>query len=211
MEPSRIRVVIVDDHEMVRSGLQTFLSLCEDIELVGEAENGDQAVRLCTQSPPDVVLMDLVMPGVSGVEATERIVRSCAGTRVIALTSFSDQELVEGALRAGASGYLMKNVSGDELAAAIRGAVAGKVTLAPEAAEALVRVVAGDEPEPSDLTPRERQVLSLLAEGLTNSRIADELVISPATVKTHVASIFAKLGVTNRTEAAAAAARRRLI
>lgn len=210
MDGSKIRVMIVDDHAMVRSGLQTFLSLCDDIELAAEAESGEEAVTLCREAAPDVVLMDLVMPGMGGVAATQQILESCAGTRVIALTSFSEQELVESALRAGAAGYLMKSVSGEELASAIRRTVAGKITLAPEAAEALVHVVANGDSEP-DLTPREYQVLSLLAEGMTNSEIADQLVISRATVKTHVASIFSKLGVTNRTEAASLAARRGLV
>lgn len=207
----RIRVVIVDDHVLVRSGLEVVLGMFDDIELVAQAGDGDEAVRLCRELSPDVVLMDLVMPGgTSGVDATREVVASCPNTRVVALTSFGEDRLVHETLRAGAIGYLMKDVSADELAEAVRAAHAGRSTLAPEAADALVRSVSSPPP-PSALTARERQVLKLMADGLTNADIAERLVIGVATVKTHVSSIIAKLGVSTRTEASSLAIRRGLV
>ncbi len=208
---SRIRVVVADDHALVRSGLETILLLFDDIELVAQADGGAEAVRLCEETQPDVVLMDLVMPGMDGAAATREILRRCPATRVLVLTSFSDEALIESALKAGAIGYLMKNISGDQLAAAIRGASAGKPTLAPEAAEALMHWVATPGALGSDLTARERQVLAVLADGLTNAEIAERLVISLATVKSHVSSIISKLGASSRTEAATIAVRHRLV
>ena len=204
----RIRVVIADDHLLVRSGLEAVLALYDDIELIGQADNGEDAVRLCQRARPEVVLMDLVMPGMNGVEATQKILESCPGVKVVALTSFTDDELIEDTLRAGAIGYLMKNVSADQLAEAIRAAHAGRSTLAPEAADVLVRAVSAPKPVPDTLTTREREVLTLMAEGLTNADIADRLVIGVSTVKTHVSNVMSKLGVSSRTEASATAIRR---
>ncbi len=209
--PSRIRVVIADDHALVRSGLETILRLYDDIQLVGQADDGAEAVRLSQETQPDVVLMDLVMPGMDGSDATREILRRCPATRVLVLTSFSDESLIEGALNAGAIGYLMKNISGDELAAAIRGAAVGRPTLAPEATEALMHWVAAPASSGTDLTARELQVLTLLADGLTNTEIAERLVVSVSTVKSHVSSIITKLGASSRTEAATIALRQRLI
>jgi len=155
--------------------------------------------------------MDLVMPGTSGVEATRRVLASCPETRVVALTSFTDEDLIGETLRAGAIGYLMKNVSADELAAAVRNAYVGRSTLAPEAADALVRAVSAPSPGAEALTAREQQVLKLMADGLTNADIAERLVIGVATVKTHVSSVMSKLGVSTRTEATATAIRRGLV
>ena len=210
-DAAAIRVMIVDDHELVRSGLESILRLYADIELVAQADSGTGAIASCAAAEPDVVLMDLVMPGMSGVAATEEILRRRPGTRVLALTSFSDEALIEDALRAGAIGYLLKNITGEQLAAAIRGAYAGRSTLAPEAAEVLIRGVSNPGEPGADLTRRELQVLALVADGLSNGEIADRLVISRSTVKTHVSSLISKLGASSRTEAAATAVRRHLV
>lgn len=208
---ARIRVIIVDDHELVRGGLETILGLFEDIELIGQADSGAAAVRLCSDLRPDVVLMDLVLPGgMDGAEATQELLRICPGAKVLALTSFSDPELIQRVLRAGALGCLLKNVSGKELAAAIRRAHEGASTLAPEAADALVRAISSPVEARAGLTPREEEVLKLMVDGLTNAEIAERLVVSLSTVKTHVSSIIAKFGASTRTEAAAIAVREHL-
>ena len=210
-EGEKIKVVVVDDHVLVRSGLEVVLGMFEDIELVGQAGDGEEAVRLCEELRPDVVLMDLVMPGTSGVEATRRVLASCPDTKVVALTSFTEEDLIGETLRAGAIGYLMKNVTADQLADAVRNAHAGRSTLAPEAADALVRSVSAPPHGADSLTAREREVLKLMADGLTNADIAHRLVIGVATVKTHVSSIISKLGVSTRTEATSTAIRRGLV
>lgn len=210
-EASRIRVLIVDDHSVVRSGLAAFLLAFDDLELAGEASGGAEAVRMCTESPADVVLMDLVMPEMDGAAATQAIRDACPNVQVIALTSFPEEDLVQSAMQAGAIGYLLKNVSADELAEAIRAAHAGRPTLAPEAARALIRT-STRSPEPGhDLTSREREVLALMVEGITNPEIAKRLVVSRSTVKFHVSGILAKLGVASRTEAVALALQRKLV
>jgi len=206
-----IRVLITDDHAVVRNGLSSFLSAYDDFILLGEAKNGEQAVRLCEQLHPDVVLMDLVMPGMDGATATRVIKQKYPQIQVIALTSFKEREQVQAALQAGAIGYLLKDLSAEELACAIRQAHAGKTTLAPEAAEVLIQATRQHEPQVGeDLTEREREVLARMVEGLNNQQIADKLVISLSTVKTHVSSILSKLGLNNRTEAAAFALKNKL-
>ncbi len=211
MSASPIRVVVVDDHPMVRLGLSTFLSVYDDLKLVGEADDGETALQLCKEVVPDVVLMDMVMPGMDGVAATRAIRQQFPRAQVIALTSFKEGGLVEKALQAGAIGYLLKDVSAEKLVVAIRAAYKGRATLSPEATQVLVEA-ANKPPTPGhDLTKREWAVLALLVEGLNNTQIAHRLGVSSSTVKTHVSAILSKFGVESRTEAAALALRHHLI
>jgi NarL family two-component system response regulator LiaR len=206
-----IRVVVVDDHRVVRSGLATFLRAFRDMELVGQASNGREAVLLVEKERPDVVLMDLLMPEMDGAAATKAIKERFPETQVVALTSFKEDEMVKNVLQAGAIGYLLKDVGADELAGAIRCAKAGKPTLAPEATEVLLQAQRRPKAPGHDLSAREREVLTLMIEGLNNKEIADRLIISPTTAKFHVSAILGKLGVTNRTEAVALAVQQRLV
>ena len=207
-----IRVMLVDDHAVVRSGLSTFLMTCDDMEMVGEASSGEQALTVCQKVKPDVVLMDLAMPGMDGATATRMIRGKCPEIQVIVLTSFKEQELVQGALQAGAIGYLLKDVTADELANAIRAAYAGKPTLAPEAAQALIQATRMPaEKIGFDLTEREREVLALMSKGLKNNDIAERLVVSRSTAKFHVSSILSKLGASSRTEAVSIALQNHLV
>jgi NarL family two-component system response regulator LiaR len=209
-DTNRIRVMLVDDHAVVRSGLGAFLSVMPDLELVGEAENGKEAIIRCGLLQPDVILMDLIMPGVDGVTATRLIHEKFPHVRVIALTSFQEDALVQGALEAGATGYLMKNVSARELATAIRSAYHGKMTLSPEAAEALVHARVQAQ-EYDCLTEREREVLKLMVDGLSNAEIAERLVVSLSTVKYHIGNILMKLRVENRVAAVTLAMQNKLV
>jgi two-component system, NarL family, response regulator LiaR len=209
--PKTIRVLIVDDHSMVRKGLATFLKNQPDLEIIGEARDGREAADLCERLRPDVILMDLVMPVLGGVAATRLIRQRCPEVQVIALTSFQEKELVKDALQAGAIGYLLKNVSGEELADAIRQAHAGKPTLAPEALQALVQTDPAEASLGKDLTRRELEVLALLVKGMSNPEIAESLYISRATVKVQVSSILSKLSVSNRAEAISLAIHHKLV
>ena len=208
-DETKIRVMIVDDHAVVRSGLGAFLSIIPDLKLVGEAENGDLAVVRCGHLQPDVILMDLMMPGTDGVTATRLIREKYPQTQIIALTSFQEDELVQNAMKAGAIGYLMKNVSAQELTAAIRAAKSGKMTLSPEAAQALVHA-SRQIAETEALTERELEVLHLMVDGLNNAEIAERLVVSLSTVKYHISNILMKLGVENRVAAVTTAMQKKL-
>ena len=206
-----IRVMLVDDHTMVRRGLAAFLKVFDDLQLAGEAESGAAAIQLCGEILPDVVLMDMVMPDMDGATATRAIRQRFPQVQVIALTSFKEGDLVKNALQAGAIGYLLKDLSADELAQAIRAAHAGRATLSPEAAQALIET-ANQSLEPGlALTEREREVLALMVDGLNNTQIAARLTVSPSTIKSHVSNILAKLGVASRTEAVSLALRHHIV
>lgn len=200
------RILIADDHSVVRQGLRMFLALDPDLEVVGEAADGAEALRLAHELQPDVILMDILMPKVDGITATQEIRRDLPDTEVVALTSVLEDASVVGAIRAGAIGYLLKNTQADELRRAIKAAAAGQVQLSPEAATRLMREVRAPE-SPETLTERETDVLRLLAEGKANKEIAQTLNIGEKTVKTHVSNVLAKLGVQSRTQAALYAAR----
>jgi len=206
-----IRVMLVDDHAMVRRGLATMLKVFDDLQLVGEAENGEAAVQLCAKVLPEVILMDMFLPVMDGAAVTKAIRQRFPQTQIIALTSFKEGKLIKNALEAGAIGYLLKDVSADDLVWAIRAAHAGRATLSPEAAQALVES-AHQPPAPGlDLTEREREVLTLMIEGLNNMQIAGRLTVSPSTIKSHVSNILSKLGVASRTEAVTLALRNHIL
>jgi NarL family two-component system response regulator LiaR len=210
-ETGPIRVIAVDDHEVVRGGIRYALLDCDDIELVGEAHEGEDAVRLCQQARPDVVLMDLMMPGMDGVETTRAIREQCPEVQILVLSSFHDRDLVPRAMQAGAIGYLLKGVSNQDLVEAIRAAHAGQPVLAKEAMAVLVQAATPSPKLGDDLNEREREVLALLAQGLANKEIAERLFLSVATVKYHVRVLLSKLGANSRAEAVALAWQHNLI
>ncbi len=210
-EQNRIRVMIVDDHTVVRGGLKFFLLAFEDMDLVGEASSGEEALDLCEQVQPNVILMDLVLPGMDGIATTQAIRQRWPQIQIIVLTSFQEGDLVQKALQAGAVSYLLKNVSVDELAGAVRSAYKGRPTLAPEATQALIQSSTRPPVPIYDLTPRQVEVLALIVEGYSNAEIARRLVVSPHTVRHHVSLILDKLGAANRAEAAALAIQHHLV
>jgi DNA-binding NarL/FixJ family response regulator len=203
-EPERIRVLIVDDHEVVRRGLRGFLELQDDMEVVGDASDGAIAITLADSLEPDVVLMDLMMPNVDGLTAIATIRQAHPNTDIVAVTSFIEEDKVTAALEAGASGYLLKDASADEVANAIRAAFAGEVHLDPQVARVLAQRMRArrDEVPTEALTPREVEVLQLLARGAANKEIAADLSITERTARTHVSNILGKLGLASRTQAA---------
>ncbi len=210
-ERKHIRVMVVDDHAVVRSGIEYSLLALDDIDLVGSVDSGGEALRLCEEVLPDVILMDMVMPGMDGVAATRALRTRFPQVQIIALTSFQEGNLVQDALQAGAIGYLLKDVGMDELAEAIRSAHAGRPTLAPEAAKALAEAAMQPADPGHDLTKREREVLTLIVEGKSNAEIAEELAVSLSTARFHVSTILSKLEATNRAEAAALAVKHGLV
>jgi len=209
--PQTIQVMLVDDHNVVRSGLATFLKAYDDLELVGEAKNGLEALNLCHIKKPDVILMDLMMPEMDGIAATRAILADYPEIKIIAMTSFEEEKLVQGVLAAGAMGYLLKNVTADDLAKAIRDAVSGRATLSPEAATALIHATRPTKQPSFDLTDREMEVLKLVVQGQSNQQIADALVITLATVKAHISNILSKLEVSSRAEAIAYAIKHKIV
>jgi two-component system, NarL family, response regulator LiaR len=210
--PDPVRLVLADDHALVRSGIIYSLRDRDDLQVVGEAASGEDAIRLVEQLHPDVVLMDLLMPGMGGFAAIKEIHERFPEVPVLALTSFKEGEMVEQALQVGATGYLLKDVAPEELVKAVRLAHRGMPTLAPAAAQTLVHEVARRPPALGhDLTEREREVLGLLATGLSNQQIAERLVITSATVKFHTRSIRSKLGTSTRTETVVVALRHQLV
>ena len=203
--PEVIRVVVADDHPLAQVGLKHLLASFPGIDLVGAARSGEEALELCERLQPHVVLMDLMLPGIDGVEATRRLMARWAQIKVLVLTSFPEGDQVERALRAGATGYLLKSATDFDLAQAIRAAYAGRAVLAPEAAEALAQSMRRAATPLADLSDREREVLVLMARGLSNAQISARLSITSATVKHHVGAIFSKLGVATRPAAIALA------
>lgn len=207
----KIKLLIVDDHAVVRSGLKALLFDHDQLDLIGECGSGEEAVHFCQSTSPDVILMDLVMPGMDGAETTERIVKLNPKIQVIILTSFPEGNLVQKSLKAGAISYLLKNVSGDELIKAILEAAKGQSVLAPEAAKALVEETTKPVAPTFDLTRREVQVLDRMVQGLSNSEMAERLIVSESTIKFHVSNIISKLEASSRTEAVAIALRHGLV
>jgi NarL family two-component system response regulator LiaR len=210
-EEKPIEVLVVDDHPMVRHGIKTILLTFDDISVVGEAGNGLETLARCQETTPDVILMDIVMPGMNGVETTRAVLERYPQVKIIVLTSFPDQDLVQDVLEAGAIGFLLKDAPIDALGDAIRSAHAGHSTLAPEATQALMQAKSRPAKLGHDLSPREREVLALLVEGLSNDEIADRLVISANTVRKHVSACMSKLEATNRAQVAAQAVRYQIV
>lgn len=206
-----IKILLVDDHAVVRSGLSKFLLVNKDMQMVGEAADGQEALQKVSLYKPDIVLMDLMMPGMDGITATREIKKKYPQVKVIALTSFAEQNMVQGALQAGAVGYLQKNVTAQELGHAIRSACEGRMTLSPEATQILANSVAQPQIRGEQLTERERDVLKCIVDGLNNNQIAEKLVVSLGTVKFHVSNIFQKLGVDSRVEAVKLAIEQKLV
>jgi two-component system, NarL family, response regulator LiaR len=207
----KIQVMVVDDHNVVRSGLATFLRAYDDLGLMGEAKNGLEAIELCHKKRPNVILMDLMMPEMDGIAATRAILSEYPDMKIIAMTSFEDEKLVQDVLAAGAISYLLKNVTSDELARAIREAVSGRSTLSPEAAAALIHATRPTTPPLDNLTEREMEVLHLVVQGQSNQQIADAMIISITTVKAHISKILSKLHVSSRAEATAYAIKHRMV
>ncbi|MBN1438238.1 MAG: response regulator transcription factor [Anaerolineales bacterium] len=205
-----IRILIADDHPVVRNGLCSFLGTYPDIEIVAEAENGARAVELARKFAPDVILMDLLMPEMNGVAAIDRIMDVCPAARILVLTSYPDDEYLFPAMQAGAQGYLLKDMEPEQLVGAIRAASLGQATLHPSVAARLLKKSGAEDEPAADLSPRELEVLRLIARGRSNKEIADELTLAEGTVKSHVSNILSKLHLAHRTQAALYALKKKL-
>lgn len=210
-ELRKIRVVLVDDHHIVRQGMRVFLHALPDMELVGEANNGLAAIQVCAETKPDLLLIDMFMPEMDGIEAIKRIKHANAAIQIIVLSSYQSEETVLGALQAGATGYLLKNASFEEMEQAIRATLNGRRTLSPEVADVLIQATTRAPHIHFDLTRRELDVMALMIQGLSNLDIAERLTVSLSTVKFHVSSILTKLGASSRTEAVAIAVENHLV
>lgn len=206
-----IKVLIVDDHPLVRQGISSLLDLYDDMEVVGEAENGKVAMEMCEKFNPDIVLMDLIMPDINGAEATRKILKDLPSIKVVILTSFTDKKLIEDSLKSGAVGYVLKNISGDDLVNTIRKANKGKSTLASEASDFLISNLKNPPSTGFQLTSQEKIIMACLVEGLSNKEIAHKLVLSLSTVKFHVGNILSKLGATSRAGVVSIALKNNLI
>jgi len=211
IKKNKIKVLIADDHPLVRHGLKTYFEACDDIYLVGEAENGVEAIEICEKHLPDVVLMDVQMPELDGVKAATNILKKWPDIKVIILTSFIDKELIENSLRAGALSYLLKNESGERIVKVIRDAHQGKSNLSSEATQIMISEVRNPLSKRFKLTKREKEILSLMVEGLSNKEIANRLTLSTSTIQFHVTNILSKLSVSKRTEAIYLALKQKLV
>jgi two-component system, NarL family, response regulator LiaR len=210
-EKNKIKVMIVDDHPLVRHGIKTVFEAYDDILLVAEAENGREAIKMCDKYRPDVVLMDMIMPVLDGTVATEQIIKNWPDVKIIALTSFNDEDLIRKSLKAGAVSYILKNISGAKLVKTIKDVYKGKLALSSQATKILLSELREPPDETIKLTGREKEILALIVEGLSNKQIAERLFLSNSTVQFHVSNILSKLGVSKRTEAAYIALKQKLV
>lgn len=211
IEKNKIKVMIADDHPLVRHGIKTLFEACNDIILVAEAENGMQAIEMCGKHKPDILLMDMIMPVLDGAQATEQIINKWPDVKIIALTSFNDKDLIKKSIKAGAISYVLKNISGAKLIKTIKDVYKGKFVLSPNATKVLLSELREPQNENAKLTAREKEILVLIVEGLSNKQIAKKLFLSNSTVQFHVSNILCKLGVTKRTEAAYLALKQNLV
>ena len=206
-----LKVLIVDDHPLVRHGLSVLLGVYDDIEVIGEAENGREAFEMCGKHLPDIVLMDLIMPEIDGIEATRKILKNWSSIKIVILTSFVDKKLIEDSLKAGAIGFILKNVSGENLVATLRDAYRGKSTLSSEASDFLISNLKNPPVAEYQLTSQEKIMITCLVDGLSNKKIAQKLVLSLSTVKFHVSNILSKLGASSRAEAVSIALKNKMV
>ena len=210
-EKNKIKVMVVDDHPLVRHGIKTVFEAYNDMLLVAEAENGREAIKMCGKYMPDVVLMDMIMPLLDGAEAAEQIIKNWPGVKIIALTSFNDEDLIRKSLKAGVVGYILKNTSGAKLVKTIKDVYKGKLALSSQATKVLLSELREPPDKTIKLTEREKEILALIVEGLSNKQIAQRLFLSNSTVQFHVSNILSKLGVSKRTEAAYLALKQKLV